>query len=293
MRIKPINFNNQYTRLLSVITIGLFLTVCSLQIASGQSLQGGTRKQAAIRPQAVNLLKPVPGRLSSYGLKPNDHVNLWKGDKVIKLWRGDTSAKEITLTFDDGPHPQFTYRLLELLRQLDVKATFFVVGKKVDESPQVVADILQQGHEIGNHTYHHINLDNTTQAVVEEEIRLCNVAVKKACGKTPVVFRPPGGHHQQHIMAGAEKMGMPVILWTDDPADFAKPGADVILARILKEVASGSDILLHDGMEQTLEMLPELIIRLKHDGYRFVTLSEMLRHTESEHTVLKVKKFPL
>ncbi len=293
MRIKPINSFYQFSRLLSVCAIGSLLTFCSLSNIHGQALQGANRKQAAIRPQALNLVKPVPGRLSSFGLKANDHVNLWKGDKVIKLWRGDPRGKEIALTFDDGPHPQFTYRLLELLRQLDVKATFFVVGKKVDESPQVAADILLQGHEIGNHTYHHINLDNTSQAVVEEEIRLCNAAVKKACGKTPVIFRPPGGHHQQHIMAGAEKMGMPVILWTDDPADFAKPGADVILARIMKEVSSGSDILLHDGMEQTLEMLPELIMRLKHDGYRFVTLSEMLRHTESEHTVLKVKKFPL
>ena len=236
-------------------------------------------------------LKEEPGTTHTLGLKANERVNLWKGDRLLSLWRGESRFKEVALTFDDGPHPDFTLRLLTLLKQLDVKATFFVVGKKVDQAPWIVSQTLTDGHEIANHTFHHINLDKVGQPVVEEEIRLCNEAVKRACGKTPTLFRPPGGHHHSQIMSGAEKMGMQVILWTDDPADFAKPGADVILSRILKEVANGSDILLHDGVEQTLEMLPELVCKLKRDGYRFVTLSEMIKHTESDRAIPKIKKF--
>ena len=80
---------------------------------------------------------------------------------------------------------------------------------------------------------------------------------------------------------------MAVILWTDDPADFANPGADVIATRILEQVGSGANILLHDGVEQTLEMLPDLVARLRRDGYRFVTMSEMVRNLEAKHLVRK------
>jgi peptidoglycan/xylan/chitin deacetylase (PgdA/CDA1 family) len=216
-----------------------------------------------------------------------DHTNKWQGDKLLSMWRGDPSRKEIALTFDDGPHPPFTQRLLELLRQLDVKATFFLVGKKVDKARDVVAMIARDGHEVANHTYDHINLDKKTQAEVEAEIQRGNAAIKSACGKTPTLFRPPGGHHHPHILLAAGSLNMTVILWTDDPADFANPGADVIQARILKQVGSGYDILLHDGVEQTLEMLPDLVARLRRDGYHFVTVSEMVQHMKARHLARK------
>ena len=279
---------------IAIVSIVLLAILTASKNAESQRLQDITPR-AKIQKQGKTPFyipqKEDPGAIPTMGLKKNERVNVWKGDKILSLWRGDSRYKEIALTFDDGPHPQFTRRLLELLKQLDVKATFFVVGKKVDEAPAIVAQTLADGHEIANHTYHHINLDKVGQPAVEEEIRLCNEAVKRACGKTPTLFRPPGGHHHAHILSGADKLGMQVILWTDDPADFAKPGADVILSRIMKEVSSGSDILLHDGIEQTLEMLPELVMQLRHDGYRFVTLSEMIRHTESDRAIPKIKKF--
>jgi len=219
--------------------------------------------------------------------KPRDQINLWQREKLLSMWRGDPTRKEIALTFDDGPHPPFTQRLLALLKQLDIKATFFLVGKKVDQAPGVVALIAKDGHEVGNHTYNHLNLDNMTQQQAETEIRLCNEAIKRASGKTPVVFRPPGGHHHPQIMSAAGALNMTVILWTDDPADFANPGADVIVSRVLEQVGSGSDILLHDGVEQTLEMLPDLVARLRQDGYRFVTVSEMVRHMEAKRVARK------
>jgi peptidoglycan/xylan/chitin deacetylase (PgdA/CDA1 family) len=219
-------------------------------------------------------------RAAQLSVKLKDQTNLWQGQKLLSLWRGNPARKEIALTFDDGPHPPFTQRLLALLKQLNVKATFFLVGKKVDKAPDVVSLIVREGHEVANHTYHHMNLDKMTQAEAATEIRLGNEAIRRACGKTPVVFRPPGGHHLTHVLRAAGDMHMTVILWTDDPADFANPGADVIVARVLDQVGSGSDILLHDGVEQTLEMLPDLVARLRQAGYRFVTVSEMVRHVE-------------
>ncbi|HLJ53568.1 MAG TPA: polysaccharide deacetylase family protein [Chthonomonadaceae bacterium] len=217
------------------------------------------------------------------GSKPHDQINHWQGDKILSLWRGDPYRKEIALTFDDGPHPPFTQRLLALLKQLDVRATFFLVGKKVDQAPGVVDLIAKDGHEVANHTYHHLNLDAMTEAAAANEIRLGNEAIKRACGRTPAVFRPPGGHHNPHILRAAKSQNVTVILWTDDPADFANPGADVIGSRILEQIGCGANILLHDGVEQTLEMLPDLVARLRRDGYKFVTMSEMIHNLEARH----------
>src|SRR5262249_51518412 len=128
-----------------------------------------------------------------------DRQNSWHGNRLVSLWRGDSACKEVALTFDDGPHPFYTSRLLDLLQQLQVRATFFLVGKKVDESPQIVARIAKEGHEVANHTYDHINLSNVSLATVETQIRRGNEAIFRACGKRPTLFRPPGGHHDKKI----------------------------------------------------------------------------------------------
>jgi peptidoglycan/xylan/chitin deacetylase (PgdA/CDA1 family) len=216
-----------------------------------------------------------------------DRENHWRGNRLLSLWRGCPDRKEIALTFDDGPHPFFTPRLLDLLQQLHVRATFFLVGKKVDEAPRIVARMAQEGHEVANHTYDHINLSEVSPEMVEAQIRKGNEAIFRACGRQPTLFRPPGGHHDEKIFQAAEKLNMITILWTDDPFDFAKPGADVIESRILKELSNGSDVLLHDGIEQTLQMLPDLVARLRHDGYQFVTMKEMAQHLETSRLVHK------
>lgn len=246
--------------------IGLVLVTAGLR--AGAQISGGSPAY------------PVPA-------KTKDQICRWKGQRILSFWRGDPSRKEIALTFDDGPHPPFTQRLLALLKQLNVKATFYLVGKKVDQAPEVVALIARDGHEVANHTYHHLNLDKMTEAEAVSEIRLGNEAIQRACGKTPVMFRPPGGHHNAHILRAAEGLHMTVSLWTDDPADFANPGADVIATRILDQVGGGANILLHDGVEQTLEMLPDLVARLRRDGYKFVTTSEMVHNLEARHLVRK------
>ncbi len=232
--------------------------------------------------QTVDMKISVP-----LATKSRDQIYQWRGEKLVSFWRGDPASKKIALTFDDGPHPPFTQRLLALLKQLNVRATFYLVGKKVDQAPDVVALIARNGHEVANHTYHHLNLDKMTQEGAATEIRLGNEAIFRACGKYPVMFRPPGGHHSAHILRAAQGLRMTVSLWTDDPADFANPGADVIASRILEQVSGGANILLHDGVEQTLEMLPDLVARLRRDGYKFVTTSEMVRNLEAKHLVRK------
>lgn len=213
-------------------------------------------------------------------------VNVIAGDKqhglsVVQLVRGDEHLKEIALTFDDGPHPPFTERLLDLLKQLDVRATFFVVGRKVDAAPEILARMVAEKHDVANHTYHHVNLKTLPYGLVENEIRLDNDAIRRACGKEPVFFRPPGGQRNGEVVEIARRLGMSTLLWTDDPADYANPGADIIEEKLLQHVRPGAVILLHDGVEQTYQMLPDLVAKLRQQGYKFVTATEMAQHLEA------------
>jgi len=116
---------------------------------------------------------------------------------------------------------------------------------------------------------------------VMDEIRLGADSIQRACGVKTLSFRPPGGHHNANVLSGAEKMNCRTFLWSDDPADFANPGVEVLEKRLIGKVTGGALVLLHDGIEQTMDVLPELITRLRRDGYRFVTVSELADHLEA------------
>ena len=199
-----------------------------------------------------------------------------KGLKYHKLIRGHLRGKDIALTFDDGPHPAYTPRILEILRKYKVKATFFVVGSQAEKYPNLVRAELNEGHSVGNHTYHHVSLPKIPQIYVADEIKACGDVIKAVGGKPPRLFRPPGGEYNQQVAEVASILGYTMVLWTDDPGDYVSPGAQVILDRTLGKASDGGIILVHDGIEQTVEILPQLIETLQKQGYRFVTVDEMV-----------------
>lgn len=203
--------------------------------------------------------------------------------------RGGVNNKEIALTFDDGPHPEFTPRLLERLKSLNVKATFFVVGEKVEESPDLTKSIVQAGHEIANHSYSHPNLKTLTEPQITEEIEKNNKAIFEACGKEPLFFRPPGGNYNETVIRTLNKVGMPLALWTYNPKDFAVPPKEALEQGIIEHLTTGMVVLLHSGVQPTYDMLPSLIKKLKAQGYQFVTLSEMALHTEEFQEAMRRK----
>lgn len=198
-----------------------------------------------------------------------------RGITFLKLVRGNPTRKEIALTFDDGPHPQFTSRLLDILRREKVRATFFVVGKMVDKYPELVQQEVAEGHEVANHTYNHLRLPTLSLEGIARELRNGARAIARAIGSTTNLFRPPGGEYDERVIGVIKRLGYAMVLWTDDPGDFAEPGANLIQQRTLSRVRNGAIILLHDGSQQTLDVLPNMIRRLKAQGYTFVTCTEM------------------
>ena len=191
---------------------------------------------------------------------------------------GKTDAKKIALTFDDGPHPSKTDKILDLLKEYQVHATFFVIGQNVAVYPKVVLREIEEGHEVGNHTYSHKSLAQCKKDVVEKEIISTEEILIEKTGYIPRVFRPPEGAYTCDIDV-ADRMNYNVILWTIDTRDWAKTSTEKIVETVESKVRNGSIILFHDftvGGAHTLDALEILIPKLLDMGYEFVTVSELI-----------------
>ncbi len=214
---------------------------------------------------------------STLELIAQDQTELRRRLPMDKVLRGSPARREIALTIDDGPHPVYTQKLLQILKQANVHATFFVVGERAEQYPDLIRAEVADGHEIGNHTYDHVSLIKIPPEYVDTEIEACGDVLTQITGHPPHLFRPPGGEYNRTVAESAEALGYKLILYSDDPGDYADPGTQVIETRTLDTISNGGIILLHDGSAQTLLILPQLLQRLKARGFRFVTVDQLLR----------------
>lgn len=194
------------------------------------------------------------------------------GDLLV---HGNPSLKEIAITFDDGPYGETTSQILQTLAEHDVQATFFLVGRHIDAKPELVRQILDEGHEVGNHSYSHPRLTMITHDEAREELKRCEESFFKATGAHMNLMRPPGMQFDDGILRLAQDMGYTTIHWNALAGDYVPVEPGMVVKRVLWQVQPGSVILLHDSPD-TARALPELIRRLKADGYRFVTVTQML-----------------
>lgn len=281
----------QYKRFVPSLTgICLALALLATPFARADSSKPAPKPaspaKAKAQVQAVRHILPdaffnspsFPERYRPYAnLLAKDEHEQEQGYKFNKMIRGDIRKQRIALTFDDGPHPVYTLQLLEILRRTHTPATFFVVGKQVEKNPALVQLEVAEGHEVGNHTFDHVNLTLIPPELIGYELDECDTVIKKATGSSVRFFRPPGGDYNGDVVREAAKRGYITTLWTDDPGDFSKPPADVILKRTLDHLENGAIILLHDGIPQTMQVLPQLIDEAHRRGYQFVTISQLAR----------------
>lgn len=197
------------------------------------------------------------------------------------LTRGDQQRKVVTLTFDDGPHPRFTPRLLKVLAENRTKATFFVVGEMVEKYPAMARAIVAEGHEIANHTFSHVNLSKLPEYLVRVEYRAASDVIQKTTGKRPRYARPPGGQLNTGVLQAATAEGMTTVLWNVDPGDYANPGQAVLQRNIQRTLSNGAIFLLHDGAVEMLDLLPGLIRNLRQTGWQITSLSDIVRPTQT------------
>ena len=226
---------------------------------------------------------------TSTRLETADKVSVTPGADVIEFEREATitppppatekkAAKLVALTFDDGPWPESTDAVLAMLERYDVPATFFMVGLYVKRWPETASHVAEQGHLVGNHTFHHATLTKVDMKQLDTELRWTNDVIKGATGVEPVWFRPPGGKHDGRVYGALKSRGMKPVLWTVDPQDWAGASAKQIADRVSNAVRPGAVVLLHDGggdRGETVKALPMIIKRLRKQGYEFVTLDEI------------------
>lgn len=195
----------------------------------------------------------------------------------ITFSRVMVSGNYIAITFDDGPQPQNTPRLLDMLRARNIKATFYVIGRSVDQYPQIVRRTVAEGHEIGNHSHTHRLLSKLSTDEIRSDLRNCENAIERAAGVKPPTMRPPYGGllQSQREMVHAE-FGYPTILWSVDPLDWKRPGPSVVSSRILAGASAGGIVLAHDLHAQTVDAMPATLDTLLTRGYKFVTVSQLL-----------------
>jgi peptidoglycan/xylan/chitin deacetylase (PgdA/CDA1 family) len=196
------------------------------------------------------------------------------------MGRLPTTEREVALTFDDGPNPDATPRVLDVLGELDVKATFFALGRHAEQWPALVHRMEAEGHQLGNHGYFHRKLHLKSPFYVKRDLRLGKRAIERAGAAPPRFFRAPHGFRNPWVSAIASSLGERTIGWSLGVWDSDRPGVREIVRRTMEGVKPGSIVLLHDGdgynanadRIQTARALPEIITGLRERGYTFATL---------------------
>lgn len=190
----------------------------------------------------------------------------------------NSQAPVIAMTFDDGPHPSLTPRLLRVLKERNIKATFYVVGNRCGEFASVMRGIAADGHEFGNHTWTHPKSPGRwAKGALKAELDKTHDAIVRFGGMAPKTYRPPGGSvsndQKQWIF---DDYGYPTILWAVDPNDWRDRNAALVTNRILASTRPGSIVLAHDIHKTTIDAMPATLDGLLSRGYRFVTVSQLI-----------------
>ncbi|TKB46632.1 polysaccharide deacetylase family protein [Thalassotalea mangrovi] len=197
---------------------------------------------------------------------------LFPNDKIYT--RRKSGDKCLYLTFDDGPTPQVTPRVLELLSQHDTKATFFFIGKRMENNPELVKKVKEQGHSLGNHSYYHKGFKHMpTKDQLEEILQTNELLASFEVNQQSIIFRPPHGRWRIGLLWQLLKRNIPLVLWSVDSKDYSRKNSQILCRRLSEmSLRDGDIILFHDDNELCLEILDNLIPLWKKQGFSFATL---------------------
>lgn len=233
----------------------------------------------------VVVLLLLMGTVWSAGKEPeavqtigNKAARLVAGEGMLRLMEQELMEQsqahpEVALTFDDGPSPKYTPLLLDGLKERNVRATFFLLGKNVKENQELVQRMQAEGHLLGNHTYNHVQLNKIPETTARQEILKTNNEIYEATGKYPEYMRPPYGAWKKNMELCVEMLP---VFWDIDTLDWKSQNVDAILKAAGEEPEDGSIILMHDEYQTSVEAALLIIDRLKEKGYEFVTVDELI-----------------
>jgi peptidoglycan-N-acetylglucosamine deacetylase len=203
-----------------------------------------------------------------------------------------TQQRVCAMTFDDGPHPTLTPQLLKILRDRGIHATFYLIGKSAETYPEIVRQIIAEGHEIGNHTWTHANLANCSDSKLRSELDKTEKVIYSITGYRPQTMRPPYGATNTRIKQLIySEYGYPSVLWSVDPQDWRKPGVSVVVQRLVDGVHPGAILLAHDIHSSTIAAMPYALDQILAKGYYFVTVTQLISMEQPQANVgLNIEK---
>ncbi|WP_154655948.1 polysaccharide deacetylase family protein [Fortiea contorta] len=259
-------------RIIGIVAIACSVTACSLAPDASPQLN---HHQPINQPQATVAPLLAPTTVKNLAFIPPTKFQR----KIVYRVEPTNQEKVIALTIDDGPWPNTTTQMLDILKQNDVKATFFWVGQALQANPDIAKRVVAEGHAIGNHTWHHW-YQQMNPATAQSEIERTAQLIQSTTGVQTTLFRPPGGVLNNGLATYAKSQKYAVVMWSQTSADTdprAKP--QVFVKNVLRDAKPGSIVLMHDGggdRRRTVQALPQIISKLKQQGYRFVTVPELL-----------------
>jgi peptidoglycan/xylan/chitin deacetylase (PgdA/CDA1 family) len=245
-----------------------------------------------VQPRAQTPAPALPAALKS-SLAPTSAtvtVDPYAAYVGKKFSHGLRSARKIALTFDDGPNPKTTPQVLEILRQADAKATFFMIGEMVDHFPETAKLVADAGMEIGTHSQTHANPVKLDEAGVRREIEDAMTRIQQATGKKPRLFRPPYGNINRTVSKVCAENGLIMCLWWLDPRDWENGATPAKVTSVVLSQAQGGDIVcMHDIKPKTVEALPAIVKGLKAAGFELVTVGTLLADEAAAPPEAKVR----
>ncbi|MGE5397463.1 MAG: polysaccharide deacetylase family sporulation protein PdaB [Chitinophagales bacterium] len=205
--------------------------------------------------------------------------------KLKPVYDVPCNEKVVALTFDISWGNQTPLPVIDILEKNDIQCTFFLSGPWAKQYPEVVKRIKGDGHEIASHGYRHINLSTLSRGEIKDEIMKAHEALKGVSGVKPNLIRTPNGDYNDEVIMAAGECNYQVIQWSVDSLDWMNPGPATITERVTNRVKPGSIILMHasDTCKQTTDALPDIIKNLKDQGYKFVTVSELMEKSKEKN----------
>ncbi len=262
MRVKILKTVLYYSLLIFLVSAGGIQAHAQRQ--QGPNLQGGAENKERVRNPVSNVIlqQRYPGTV---------------------VLRGSQTENRIALTFDDGPDPRFTPQILDLLKEYNVKATFFVMGARANAYPELVKRMISEGHIIGNHTYWHPNLVKQGDiATLESEVKRTGDTLAGLIGYRTKLFRPPYGFLYNELVEKLRDMNYTVVAWSVDSLDWHESAPEQIAYNVISNIQPGAIILMHDGAEwdgdrtNTIKSLRQIIPALQKEGMKFETVPQLL-----------------
>jgi peptidoglycan/xylan/chitin deacetylase (PgdA/CDA1 family) len=232
-------------------------------------------------------LAATAAAMSAAGYQSMAATGQWYGKTFIGIRPASEGlrSKQLALTYDDGPNDPYTLRLLEVLAKHNVKATFFLIGCYVQQRPDIVREVVNAGHIIGNHTFSHPNLIFGSARQTRKQLQECQQAITQVIGQHSPLFRPPFGGRRPGTLGIARSLGLVPVMWNVSGEDWKSYSADEIKQRIRRQIRGGDVILMHDGSHtgmgadrsRTIIATDRLIAETKSEGFEFATIPEMMK----------------